>query len=43
MIKERLKSTGFLIILYCKEQQTSKGVVFVAKCLYMLGIEEAST
>lgn len=40
MIKERLKSTGFLIILYCKEEQTPEGMVFDAKFLYMPGVEE---
>lgn len=40
LIRERWKSTGFLIILYSKEQQTSKGMVFVAKFLSVLGVEE---
>lgn len=40
MVRERLKSTGFLIILCSKEQQTSKGMPFVAKFLYMLGVQE---
>lgn len=40
MIKEILKSTGFLILLYCKGQQTPEGTVIVAKFLYMPEVEE---
>lgn len=41
MVREKLKSTGFLIIVEHGElqKQISEGMVFVAKFLYMLGVE----
>lgn len=41
MVREKLKSTGFLIVVEHGElqKQTSEGMVFVAKFLYILWVE----